>query len=262
MEFLFSKKKQHAAGIAKAVCAVFMLLFVISMGILPAATAKAATTGITLQAQNDNSVKISWQHVDGAESYTILRADMSRQSTSPSIPAQEDYEIIAEGITAQSYVDTNLQLYKNYWYKVAILDKQGELRELGIENISLSFGILKNIHVQSNGDNATISWDIVPGAEQYIITRSYVFNGNVIKDDYEKIVSTNIFTTESNPSRNYQYDVRAYLKDGDNVYKSDNDGTVVHIMAAPQNVKAKVNNYNTVTVTFQTVEDADRKSVV
>lgn len=257
MEYLFSKKKGHTAGLGKVVCALLVLLCVISIGSLPSMKVKAAASGITLQAQTDNSVKISWQHVDGAVSYTIMRADMSRQPTSPSIPAQEDYVTIAEGLTTQSYVDTNLELYKSYWYKVAILDNKGELRELGMENISLKFSTLKNIHAISNGENVTITWDAVPGAKQYIVTRSYVFNGNIIKDDYEKIVNSNIFTTDSNPSRNYQYDVKAYLKDGENIYQSENDGTVVQVLAAPQSVKATVNNYNTVTITFQSVEDAD-----
>lgn len=257
MEFLFRKKRCHTTGLGKAVCVLLVLLCVISMGGLSAVTVKAAATGITLQAQTDNSVKISWQHVDEAVSYTIMRADMSRQSTSPSVPAKEDYVTIADGLTAQSYMDKNLELYKNYWYKVALLDNKGELRELGIESISLSFNTLKNIHAVSNGANVTITWDAVPGAKQYIVTRGYVFNGNFIKDDYEKIVNSNIFTTDSNPSRSYQYEVKAYLKDGENIYQSDNDGTVVHILTAPQNVKATVNNYNTVTLTFQTVEDAD-----
>lgn len=261
MELLFSKKNACTAFLGKAVCVLLVCLCAISLGSLPAMTAKAATNGITLQPQEDNSVKISWAHVDGAVSYSIMRADMSRQSTSPSIPAQEDYRTIAEGLTVQSYVDTNLELYKNYWYKVAILDSKGELRELGMESISLTFHTLKNIHAVSNGENVTISWDAVPGATQYVITRSYEFNGNVIKDDYQEIVDTNIFTTQSNPSKNYQYDIRPYLKDGDSVYIGENDGTRVQVLMATDSVKATVNNYNTVTITFQPVEGANGYNV-
>lgn len=260
MQLIWKKREGHRSRVSKAVTALLLFAFMVSFQMSVTLESNAASQGVSIQVTSHESVEVSWPAYTGAKSYTVLRAAIENDDVSPAIPADNEYVKVAEGLTGLNYVDTGLEQYKTYWYKVSIDLGDNRVSTIGPDSTYLTYDKLKNINACSNGDTVSITWDEVPGASKYAVTRTYVLNGNVIEDDFEKIVDRNIFTTESNPSRIYQYNVRPYLERNISgiikKFYGENQGTTVCVMTAPKNVKAVVNNYNTVTVSFSEVEGA------
>ncbi len=65
-------------------------------------------TGLAAGVTQDGNIRLTWNAVDGAKSYTILR------STSQN----GNYKIATEICSTNSYVDTNVKAGKTYYYKV------------------------------------------------------------------------------------------------------------------------------------------------
>lgn len=260
MQLIWKKRGGHRSKVSKAVTALLLFAFMVSFQMLVTLESNAASQGVSIQITSYESVEISWPAYTGAKSYTVLRAASESDTVSPAIPADNEYVKVAEGITGLSYVDTGLEQYKTYWYKVSIDLGDNRVSTVGPDSTYLTYDKLKNVNACSNGDTVSITWDEVPGAEKYVVTRTYVLNGNVIEDDFEKIVDRNIYTTESNPERIYEYTVRPYLerKTSDKVEKfyGESQGKNVCVMTAPKNVKAVVNDYETATISFSEVEGA------
>ncbi len=255
---LFLKRKgfgRNKAGKATAVfCALAML---ITLNVMATITSSAATTSQSVESKSYESIEVTWSAIAGAESYQIWRAAGSLNEATPSRPSDKDFECIATGIKGLSYVDSGLEPYRTYWYKVA--DEKGELSSL-VGYTHTTYGNTKNVKALSNGDNVTITWDAVDGASAYAVTRSYIVNGTVVEDNYEKIVHSNIFTTDHDASKIYTYKVVAYLErnTGNTVEKfyGDTDCQMVYIMPASKSIKAVSKNYNTNQITFAQVDGA------
>lgn len=244
----------RAGKMAAAFCAFAMLAI---LNVTATVTSSAATTSQSVERKSYDSIQITWPEIVGAESYQVWRAAGSPAETTPSRPSDKDFELIASGIKGTGYLDSGLEPYRTYWYKVA--DENGELSSL-VGYTYTTYDNTKNVKASSNGDNVTITWDVVEGASAYAVTRSYIVNGTVIEDDYEKIVSNNIFTTDNDDSRIYTYKVVAYLEKnaGSNIEKfyGGSDCQAVYVMTPPKNIKAVSQNYNTNQITFSGVDSA------
>lgn len=257
---LFLRRKgsglSKAGKVAAAFCAFVMLAV---LNVMPTVTSSAATTSFTVEPKSYDSIAISWSALENAESYQVWRATGSASETSPSRPSDRDFQCVATGIKGLSYVDSGLEPYRTYWYKVT--NEEGDLSfTVGFGSTHTTYDNTKNVKAVSNGDNITITWDAVEGASAYAVTRSYIVNGTVVQDSYEKIVNSNIFTTDNDNSKIYTYKVVAYLERnaGSTTEKfyGGSDCQGVYVMKAPASVKAVSQNYNTNQVTFSAVDGA------
>lgn len=265
MQFLCKKDKGHQGRVSKAFKALLLFAFMVSLNLVCVIESSAASGGISLQAMSYESAEVSWGNVAGAKSYTVLRAEIANEATTSPMPADNEYQKIAEGITGFNYLDTKLELYKTYYYKVSVILEDNKVSTMGPEKIQLTFDTLKNMNVGTNGDTVSITWDSVPGAEKYAVTRRYVLNGNVVEDDFEKIVDRNIYTTEENPDKIYEYTVRPYFERTVNgateKFYGENEGKSVYVMTAPKDVKVIADNYDAALISFREVEGADSYNI-
>lgn len=261
---LFLKQKGSHINKAGKIMAIFLsFVFMLSLSGISAAASNATmvntNSSFSVSKVGYDSIFISWTPLEGAESYEILRAVTENSQTGPTIPSQDDFKSVKKDVTDTSYTDKGLEPYQTYWYQVKAVVGNSSLT-MGTGNARPEYDNTKNVKAMSNGDDVTITWDMVDGATQYAVTRSYVVNGTVIKDDYEKIVNSNIFTTDKDNSKIYIYKVTAYLekKTDDSVQKfyGGTDCEKIYVMTAPENVQAVSQNYNTITVNFSQVEGA------
>ena len=260
MQFLCMKNKVHQGRVSKACKALLLFAFMVALNMVCVIESSAASGGISLQAMSYESAEISWGSIAGAKTYTVLRAEISNETTTSPMPADNEYQKVAEGVTGFSYLDTGLEPYKTYYYKVSVILEDNKVSTMGPEKIRLTFDTLKNMNVCTNGDTVSITWDAVPGAEKYAVTRKYVLNGNVIEDDFETIVDRNIYTTEENPDKIYEYTVKPYYERTVNgvveKFYGENQGQSVYVMTAPKDVEVITDDYNTAMISFREVEGA------
>lgn len=197
-----------------------------------------------------NSVEISWNASSNSNAtYTVYRAVVDNTTTVTSdAPKDNEYKALATTKNL-TYNDINLDICKTYWYKVEV---DGAL--IGFDHISLNFETLKNIHTTSEGDKVCITWDAVPGATKYIVTREMMKNGNLIMDTaYKAIVDSNIYYTEKQENTLYKYTIRPYASD---TAMGENDGKLIKVYPAPANVKVTSKSYNTATIQYDKVSGA------
>lgn len=260
MQFLCKKTERHQGRVSKAYRALLLFALMVFFQMMYTVESNAASSDISLQQVSYNSVEVSWSANSEAKHYNVLRAEATGSST----PADSEYEQIAKEITGFSYTDTDLELYKTYYYKIKVV-LDNNVATVGPEEITLTYDVLKNINACSNGDTVSITWDAVPGATKYAVTRKYVLNGNVIEDDFEEIVDKNIYTTEGKPEKNYEYTVRPYFErtsDGKvEKFYGENEGKSVYVLTPPQEISATANSYNTATINFSQVDGADSYNI-
>ena len=85
------------------------------------------STGVIIEdvvQQNENSLQITWNAVENADSYAIYRCEEATGS----------YTLLADNLTTLKYIDTTVTTGKTYYYKVQYV-VDGEASELGASNI-------------------------------------------------------------------------------------------------------------------------------
>ncbi len=65
-------------------------------------------TGLAAGVTQDGNIRLTWNAVDGAQTYTVMRSDSQNGK----------YKIATEICSTNSYVDTNVKAGKTYYYKV------------------------------------------------------------------------------------------------------------------------------------------------
>jgi len=160
---------------------------------------------VTGSLQND-SVILNWGTVVAAPSYTIKRA------ISPGGP----YEVIASGVTGNSYTDVSVIPGANYYYVVTTVNGTAESansNEVAIEfptptrailNITMTNGFEKEFDLSTTEVNAFLAWydakDAGTGPARYAFTKTW--NQGPFKSRTEYVIFDKILTFEVN-----EYDV-------------------------------------------------------
>lgn len=114
-------------------------------------------------------------------------------------------------------------------------------------------------HTGFTNDGFTANWEAVEGADSYLIslftigddrdkTRTYIAEDIAVTDCHHA------FTGLATPTTTYYYTVRA--KKGD-LISPESKAMKVHSLTVPQNVSAKTNNDNTITISWDAVEGAE-----
>lgn len=114
-------------------------------------------------------------------------------------------------------------------------------------------------HSDFTNNSFTANWEPVDGADSYLIslftigddrdkTRTY------IAEDIEATDCHHTFTGLATPTTTYYYSVRA--KKGDQL-SPESKAMKVHSLTVPQNISARTNSDNTITITWDAVEGAE-----
>lgn len=263
MRLFMKQKGSHLNKAGKMAAVLLTFVFVFALNVMNTVASNAAiensSVSVAVKSASYNSIQISWTQVDGAEGYEVWRAAMEGSGNTSSIPSDSDFVCIKSGEKGLSFTDTGLEPYKTYYYQVKYVVGSSALT-IGSGNACPEYDNTKNVKAISNGSNVSITWDAVEGATQYAVTRNYIVNGTVIEDDYEKIVNSNIFTTDNDDSKIYTYKVTAYLEKttGNSVKKfyGGTDCQAIYVMTPPKSVKAASQSYNSALISFSEVEGA------
>lgn len=171
----------------------------------------AAPGGFYAESNVQNtSITFSWKPVDGAVKYRVYRRT-----------ARNDWEIVAK-TALTSFTDTNVKSPTPYLYTVRALDKDS--KAVSAYRTPLKAYILRTVPkitddtVSNSG--LTLSWNAVPGAEQYKVYKKVGSSWKGIGTS-----TTNSFTYKT-PDKNVEtaYTVRC-LSSTNNAYTSDYDRT-------------------------------------
>ena len=154
-------------------------------------TAPAAPTGLEAKAAN-GKVTISWQGSEGADSYTIHRAD------------KEDP--IAKDVKRPTYLDSDVENGVAYTYQVAAVDQAGnESAPSGTTDatpIDPTPAAPTGLEATVGDGEISITWNGSDGANSYAVYR----DGTLIAED---IRETNYLDAEVENGTTYTYQVTA-----------------------------------------------------
>jgi fibronectin type 3 domain-containing protein len=204
----------------------------------------SAPGGIEAEAESSRSINISWNPVEGAQSYNIYRA------------ATADFEVYTRvGTTAAApYTDTDgLAGNTIYYYRV----KASDGVRLGAWSDPVSVLTYPStplrVTAELSAGGVTITWDSLSGISTYTLYRSTSSDGN-----YQEIGTTDAVAytdTDSalRPSTDYYYRVSASNATGEGERSSP---VAVKTSSAPMGVSAVGTSASDIQVLWNTVSDA------
>lgn len=182
----------------------------------------------------DNSIKLEWNAVSGADSYRIDR----RASN------QDDYKSVENNCKSLSFTDKNLKPGQKYYYRVYAKNSAGTSPRSDTYQTHTKPATPKKPSInRDSSSQLTISWDKVSGADEYKIYRR-----KYDKDKYEEIgtsKSTSYTDKKLSAGTQYFYRIAAVIKDEEGsegnrkkvTIKSDESETKSHFTtgARPEN---------------------------
>ena len=140
----------------------------------------------------DGEVTITWKKSDGADSYTINRADKS--------------DPIAKDIREPSYLDSDVENGVAYTYQVTAVDQADNKSEpsgtIDATPIDLTPAAPTGVNTENGDGKVTITWEKSDGANSYAVYR----NGKLLK---KGIRETSYQDKEAENGVDYNYQVTA-----------------------------------------------------
>lgn len=212
-----------------------------------------APSGIALKYVEFQQIKISWDAVEGAEGYKVLRKEKSAKK----------WTSLGE-TTKTSFVDKKATNGKTFYYTVRAYDVSGDSKVYGEYNTTGKKKLSKlpapKLVSTKYTDFKTIKldWEESVGADGY-----YVYRKKTSDKSWKKIASTTkSYYTDKKASdgTTYYYTARPYAetKSGKVLGKYDTDGLKRYSkMVAPKLVSAKCTAPKSITLNWKEVAGAD-----
>lgn len=215
-------------------------------------TALAAPV-LTAEAIGYNTVTVSWNAVDQADSYELQQSEDN-----------EDYVTIATLTPGQELCHTadNLYTKKTYYYRVVVTDVDGAAAtsETLEAKPALSSPKVTKLEASSSGQ-IDIAWSAVEGADFYRVYRSTTKTGGYKR---VKTVFGTSYTNKVTTGVTYYYKIMPlrYNPDGKKVYgKCSTPQSVAAQMEAPVISGVSNSTNNSLTVSWSAVPNADGYAV-
>ncbi|MBL0386361.1 PBP1A family penicillin-binding protein [Tumebacillus sp. ITR2] len=134
--------------------------------------------GLKVSASTATSIGLTWNAVEGAKSYLVLRAD------SEAGPFQ-----ILQEVTDSAFTDSKVENGKSYSYQIVALDSDGAhsapSSTVSVTAGQVSLAVPSGVQIAPAAVGLTISWSAVPNATGYTIYRSTEAGGT-----YQKVGAT------------------------------------------------------------------------
>ncbi|KMY42847.1 hypothetical protein AC622_00055 [Bacillus sp. FJAT-27916] len=207
------------------------------------------TAPVNLKVTNKtyNSVSLSWSKVQDAKGYEIWMAS-----------AKDGKYTKVISTTSTSYTHKNLATNKTYYHKIRAYTGNPTVYTSysGAVSSKLSLASPQNFKVAKKTYNSvSLSWSKVQDAKGYEIWMASSKDGK-----YTKVTSTTSTSyTHKNLATNktYYYKIRAYTAGSPTVYSSYSGAVSAKLsLASPQNFKIAKKTYNSVSLSWSTVQDA------
>ncbi|MGZ7442820.1 fibronectin type III domain-containing protein [Paenibacillus sp. TH7-28] len=153
-------------------------------------------------------VKLNWNAVGGADSYTVKRADN----------AGGPFEAIAETVTGTVYTDSNVINGTTYYYVISAVNGAGVSPESTVVSATPAAepapGAPEGLKATAGSAEVKLSWNAVRGAESYNVKRADSAEGpfDVIADS---VTGTSFTDNDVKNGNTYYYVVSANNKSGE-----------------------------------------------
>jgi fibronectin type 3 domain-containing protein len=212
--------------------------------------ALTAPTGLSVTAQSQAGMSVSWNAVSGASSYKIYRA---ASSSGP-------FTVIMTSTTA-SYIDTGLTANTSYWYKVSVLSSggtEGPQSSAVSGTTSVAGGTAPGTPggvgttVLSSTD-IRVSWTTVSGAGSYLVYYGTEAAGS---SQYGGTASSSPFTvTGLQPGTAYYFTMKAGNATGWSAGSTPVSG-ITTALAAPTGLSVTAQSSSGIAVNWSAVSEA------
>jgi hypothetical protein len=187
-------------------------------------------SGISVTPQNNGSIKINWNPVNGAVLYKVFR-------TANGLPDKT----ISIAVKFNQYIDTNLITNKTYHYSLIAMNYAGDSTNSTPINATpllpnapsgLKIGALNNSLYK-------IEWDVVSGANLYYVQKRDISNGQITN-----ILTANNWYEENPIDFNKAYEFKVWAKNllgqstnysSITVHTPDTNGPIVNIISPTNN---------------------------
>ena len=179
-------------------------------------TAPTVTAKNEFTVEQGSSVKITWNSVDGAKAYKVLRkgADDTK------------WTVLASNVTDKFYLDKTAESGSKYYYAVRALNDKFSSSYISTELVTVLATPILTDSVNTN-EGVTVTWSPVTGAESYSIFR------RTLSGAWENIGSSTttqfVDSSENAITTPYLYTVRAVLGDLKSNYMINGVGNFVNI---------------------------------
>ena len=208
---------------------------------------------------NDNklAVNVSWDVANYAEKYQVYRSNSSSYYA--------NYELIADDVTTNSWVDKSPSTTENNYYRIVTVghgftsEKSNSTNGVNMSSMPIPKNVTGEMTLNGSSFVIKVSWDAVKIAEKYQVYRSnsssYNTNYELIADD----VTTNSWIDNS-PLSGYNYYKVVAIGYGLTSSQSDASGGVNFSMAAPTKLAGELalnGNKLVIDVTWEAVENAE-----
>ena len=215
-------------------------------------TPQNVTSEMTLKGSN-YVVNVTWDAVKIAEKYQVYRSNSSGYYA--------NYELIADDVTTNSWVDNAPTLGNNY-YKIKAVGYDMESYESDVTSVNFSLSstptnVVGALALSSKNLVIKVNWDAVENATSYNVYRSDNYYG-----DYTKVaenVKTNSWTDKSPRVGSNYYKIQA-VDHGLTSQMSSSSEVVNCALNTPENVKSELalnKNQFVIKVTWDAVEFAE-----
>ncbi len=215
-----------------------------------------APTNLVATAQSSTSIALSWDEVDGAESYNVYRASTQ----------------IATGLTGVSYTDEGLTPSTTYCYTVKAV--KGGVESLASNKVCIETeadsdpetpsapNAPQNLVATAQGTTSiSLTWNAVDGATSYNVYRNSSVNAIAT-------VTTGTSYTDTNltPATEYVYTVKAVNANGESAASDEARATTQadntpSAPDAPQNLVATAQSSTSIALTWSAVDGATSYNV-
>ena len=179
-----------------------------------------------------NGVKISWNKITGAKTYTVYRAVYSGGKWS-------SWKAIKTGVTATTYTDTSVKSNANVRYTVRAVN--GRFASYFKASNSIKFLATPTVKAANAAKGVTVTWDKIAGAKTYTVYRAVYSGGKwsgwtAIKTG---VTGTSYTDTTVKSGATVRYTVKAI---NGNFRSNVKTGNTTKYLAQPKVTVAKVSN--------------------
>ncbi|MCP4135024.1 MAG: hypothetical protein GY754_28880, partial [bacterium] len=205
-------------------------------------------TGPTASDGDSESITITWNAVGEADRYYVYRSDAEAGS----------YSKIAES-AAVTYSDSSGNNASVYFYQIsAFSDKYGESEQSasdsGYEKLLAPQDVTAS---KAESESVKTTWTAVTGAETYYVYRSLSPDENTFTTVLGTTTNTEYDDTTVNPYTDYYYRVKSHSPVFGESLLSDSDYGYSNFLDVPSGAAASDGNPDSITITWNSVGEAD-----
>ena len=200
---------------------------------------------------NNNTIELSWNKVDGANTYEVLRSEKKNGK----------YKTIKKGLKENKYINTGVTYGKTYYYKVKAVGGKNSKTSSIVTGVAKPNKVNNLRFTGASTNNVKLSWDKVnvTGYEIYRSTNKKSWS-KISTATKNSLLSLNNKKLKANTT--YYYKVRAYKKvSGKKVYGPYSNVVTTKTAPSKPKVTVSVRDYKSLNVKITSVKGASKYEI-